>query len=381
MDFALTEDEELFRGAVREFATAVLAPAAAAADATGRIPPDVLAQTAALGLFGMLVPEAHAGASVGPPRFVLALEEVARASAAMAALLNAHNVLAALPVVLAGSEAQQARWLPALARGEALGAGSLAAAARAGAAGAPAAQALATDGGWQLDGGARWVTNGGVAALYVVTAASPGAVDGGIGAFLVPADTPGLHVSAPIETVGLRGALAADLMLARCRLPADALLSASESAVPLAEAVRELALIGSAAQALGIAQASLDAALAYAQERQQFGRPIAQFEGLRHLLADVALAVDAARLLVYRAAWLCERGQPAGKAAAMAKLHAGETAMLAATKAVQVHGGYGYMRESAVQRYFRDAKVTQAAEGTSLQQRSAIADALLPDAT
>jgi short-chain 2-methylacyl-CoA dehydrogenase len=142
--------------------------------------------------------------------------------------------------------------------------------------------------------------------------------------------------------------------------------------------VREAARIGSAAQALGIAGASLDAALAYAQEREQFGQPIARFEGLRHLLADVALAVDAARWLVYRAAWVWERGESAALAAALAKLQAGEAAMLAATKAVQVHGGYGYMRESAVQRYFRDAKVTQAAEGNALQQRSAIAYGLLP---
>jgi alkylation response protein AidB-like acyl-CoA dehydrogenase len=172
--------------------------------------------------------------------------------------------------------------------------------------------------------------------------------------------------------------MTADLILGGCRLPAEALLVAAGEGAALAATVREVALIGGAAQALGIAQASLDAALAYAQEREQFGQPIARFEGLRHVLADVALAVDAARLLVYRAAWLRERGEPAAKAAAMAKLHAGETAMLAATKAVQVHGGYGYMREAAVQRYFRDAKVTQATEGSALQQRSAIADAVLP---
>lgn len=379
MDFALTEDEELFRGAIREFAVAVLAPAAVAADEAGRVAPDVLAQTAALGLCGMLVPGAQGGAGVGTLRYVLALEEIARASAAMAAVLNAHNALAALPLILAGSAAQQARWLPSLARGEVLGAGCLAGAAKAGGAGIPGPRAAAVDGGWQLDGMARWVTNGGAAALYVVFAALQAGAAAEVGAFLLPADAPGLQAGAPIEKVGLRGAVTADLMLDGCRLPADALLGSRHDGGRLAARVRELAWIGSAAQALGIARASLDAALAYAQEREQFGRPIAQFEGLRHLLADVALAVDAARLLVYRAAWLRERGQPAAKAAAMAKLHAGETAMLAATKAVQVHGGYGYMRESAVQRYFRDAKVTQAAEGNALQQRSAIADALLPE--
>ncbi|HLH26690.1 MAG TPA: acyl-CoA dehydrogenase family protein [Chloroflexota bacterium] len=388
MDFALSEDEELFRGAVSEFAAAVLAPAAAAADEAGRFAPEVLAQTAALGLFGMLVPEAQGGAGVGAMRFAIALEEIARASAAMAALLNAHNALGALSLVLTGTAVQQARWLPALARGEALGAGWLASAEAAGGASGPEVRAAPTADGWQLDGAARWVTNGGEAALYVVFAAVEGAGGTeqgatGLEAFVVPADAPGVRAGAPIEKVGLRGAVTADLALAGCRLPEDARLGVGEGAGesegggPLAERVHALWLIGSAAQALGIARASLDAAVAYAQERQQFGQPIARFEGLRHLLADVALAVEAARPLVYRAAWMYARGQPVGSAAAMAKLHAGETAMLAATKAVQVYGGYGYMREAAVQRYFRDAKVTQAAAGNALQQRGAIADALL----
>ncbi|HEY7064428.1 MAG TPA: acyl-CoA dehydrogenase family protein [Chloroflexota bacterium] len=411
MDFALSEDEELFRGAVREFAAAVVAPAAAAADEAGRFAPEVLARTAALGLFGMLVPEAHGGAGVGATRFVLALEEIARASAAMASLLAAHNVLAALPLVLAGSAVQQARWLPALACGEALGAGcglDMGGAGDPSAAGVAPPRARADVDGWQIDGQARWVTNAGDAALYVAFAAIEGTAAAQPSAFLVPADTVGVQAGPPIDKLGLRGAVTANLTLADCRLAAEARLEmggevarppaargasrGDAGARPTAEAaagaalgpaglaarVGDLALIASAAQALGIAQASLDAALAYAQERQQFGQPIARFEGLRHMLADVALALDAARLLVYRAAWLWESGQPAGKAAAMAKLHAGDTAFLAATKAVQVHGGYGYMLESAVQRYFRDAKVTQAAEGPGRQQRATIADALLP---
>jgi alkylation response protein AidB-like acyl-CoA dehydrogenase len=385
MDFGLSEDEELFRGAVREFAGAVLAPVAAAADEAGEFAPDVLAAVADLGLFGMLVPGAHGGAGVGMLRYVLALEAVAGACAAMAAVLNAHNALAALSLVLGGSQAQQARWLPALARGEALGGGALGGS---GASGSGLGAAAVADGaapragavgeGWQLDGTARWVTNGGAAALYVVAAPIPGASEVGTGAFLVPADAAGLRVGAPIEKVGLRGAATADLGLDGCHLPADALLGGADAGGRLVARVREAARIGSAAQALGIAGASLDAALAYAQEREQFGQPIARFEGLRHLLADVALAVDAARWLVYRAAWAWERGESAALAAALAKLQAGEAAMLAATKAVQVHGGYGYMREAAVQRYFRDAKVTQAAEGNALQQRSAIAEGLLP---
>jgi alkylation response protein AidB-like acyl-CoA dehydrogenase len=385
MDFGLSEDEELFRGAVREFAGAVLAPVAAAADEAGEFAPDVLAAVADLGLFGMLVPGAHGGAGVGMLRYVLALEAVAGACAAMAAVLNAHNALAALSLVLGGSQAQQARWLPALARGEALGGGALGGS---GASGDGLGAAAVADGaapragavgeGWQLDGTARCVTNGGAAALYVVAAPILGASEVGTGAFLVPADAAGLRVGAPIEKVGLRGAATADLGLDGCRLPGDALLGGADAGGRLVARVREAARIGSAAQALGIAGASLDAALAYAQEREQFGQPIARFEGLRHLLADVALAVDAARWLVYRAAWVWERGESAALAAALAKLQAGEAAMLAATKAVQVHGGYGYMRESAVQRYFRDAKVTQAAEGNALQQRSAIAYGLLP---
>jgi butyryl-CoA dehydrogenase len=375
MDFGLSDDQELFRRTVREFAAGVLAPAAAAADEAGAFAPETLRQTAEVGLLGMLVPEQHGGAGVDTLGYALAMEEVARACAAMATVLNVNNALVCEPLLRAGSAAQQARWLPALCRGEALGAFCLSEPET----GSDVASTQTRAGGWRLDGQKTWVTNGGLAGVYVVFAATtPEAQGRGLSAFLVEEGAAGLSIGPPLEKLGIRGSVTTDLTLTDCRVGADALLGRRDEGFGLAMQTLELGRIGIAAQALGIAQASLDAALAYAQEREQFGRPIAEFQGLRWMLADMALAVDAARLLTYRAAWLRDAGQPYGRAAAMAKLHASETAMQVATKAIQVHGGYGYMRESPVQRYFRDAKITEIYEGTSEIQRIVIAADLLP---
>src|SRR5581483_4780190 len=379
MDFALSDDEELFRRTVREFADGVLAPAAADADESGAFTAETLRQTAEVGLLGMLAPEEYGGAGVDTLRFVLAMEEVARACAAMATVLNVNNALTCGPLLLAGTAEQKARWLPALCCGEALGAFCLSEPETGSDVASTQTRAVAVDGGWQLDGQKTWVTNGGLAGVYIVFASTtPEARGRGLSAFLVAEDTPGLTVGAPLEKLGIRGSVTTDLTLAGCRVGAEALLGERDDGFRLAMRTLELGRIGIAAQALGIAQASLDAALAYAQEREQFGRPIAEFQGLRWMLADLALAVDAARLLTYRAAWQRDAGRPYGRAAAMAKLHASETAMQAATKAIQIHGGYGYMRESPVQRYFRDAKITEIYEGTSEIQRVVIAADLLP---
>ena len=379
MDFELTDDQELFRRSVREFAAGVLAPAAPAVDEAGAFPPAILQQTADVGLLGMLAPEAYGGAALDTLHFVLALEEVAYACAAMATILIVNNALVCDPLRQAGTEEQKARWLPALCRGETLGAFGVA---ELSAGSDPAyveTRAQPVEGGWQLDGRKTWVINGGLAGVYVVLASTDSApARRRQGIFLVESGAAGLHVGPPLETLGVRGAPLADLELAACRLPAAALLGGTDDGVGLAESALELARLGVAAQALGIAQAALDAAVAYARQRQQFGRTIAEFEGLRWLLADVHLAAESARLLTYRAAWLRDVGRPYGKAAAMAKLAASETAMDAATKAIQVHGGYGYMRESAVQRYFRDARATELYEGPSALQRGIIAADLLP---
>jgi butyryl-CoA dehydrogenase len=373
MDFALTDDHELFRRTVREFARGVLTPAARAADESGAFAPEIWRETAAVGLFGLLVPEAHGGAGVDTLGFVLALEEVARECAAMASALIGHHALACAPLVLAGSVEQQARWLPALASGATLGAGALA---------QPdatnlRAQPLADTGGWQLDGHVSGVTNAGPSAVYVVWTA-PDPAGGALGAYVLESGTPGLQVGPPLERVGARGAVVADLEFAACHVAADEALGAPDGAAAVAQHARDLARIGVAAESLGIAQAALDAALAYAREREQFGRPIADFQGLRWMLADLHLAIESARLLTYRAAWLRDQGQPFGPAAAMAQLHAAQAATHAATKAVQVHGGYGYMRESVVQRYFRDAHVVGTDYGPFGSQRTEIAATLLP---
>ncbi|HZU04637.1 MAG TPA: acyl-CoA dehydrogenase family protein [Chloroflexota bacterium] len=379
MDFALSADEALFRQTVREFAQTALTPYAAEADATGAFPPAVLRQLAAFGLTGLLVPEAYDGAGVDTLRFVLALEEVARVSAALAAVLNAHNALVCAALAQAGTPAQQARWLPALARGDLLGACGLAEPEGGCDLTRLCTRAVPVGTAWQLDGQKCSVRNGGLAGLYVIYAVTdPAAAPPGVSAFLVARDTPGLQVGPPLETMGLRGLAMSDVALVACGVPREALLGVEHRGHALATATCALARLGTAAQALGIAQSALDAALAYVQERRQFGRPIAQFEGVRWLLADLHRALEAARLLTYRAAWLRDRGQPFAAAAAMARLQATETATQATIKAVQLFGGYGYMAEAAVQRHLRDAQMTAIDEGLPGSTRAALADALLP---
>jgi alkylation response protein AidB-like acyl-CoA dehydrogenase len=379
MDFALGDDEALFQQSVREFAAAVVAPTASAADRAGAFPTDVLRATADLGLFGMLVPEACGGAGVDTVRYVLALAEIARASAALAAMLHTHNALVCAPLS-ASAHPQAHDWLVRLAQGELLGAAAWPKIA-ADAGSAPHLTARRDGDGWVLNGRVSWVTNAGGECLYLVWDGVEGVAGPGgaaaASAFALPADTPGLAASPPFDKLGLRAAPTADLTVLNCQVPTAARLTAPDDGSS-APRVLDLARLGGAALALGIAQAALDAALAYAQERQQFGQPIARFEGLRAMLADVYLTVESARLLTYRAAWRRDRGQPFGTAATLAHLHAAEAAMLAATKAVQVHGGYGYMEESAVQRYFRDAKTLQAAEDAPHALRAAVADYLLP---
>jgi butyryl-CoA dehydrogenase len=372
MDFALADDHELFRRTVREFARGVLTPAARAADESGAFAPEVWRETAAVGLFGLLVPDTHGGAGVDTLGFVLALEEVARECAAMASALVVHHALVCVPLVLAGSVEQQARWLPGLASGAPVGGGALPQSEGTTLRGQP----VADSGSWQLDGHVPAVTNAGPSAVYVVWAA-PKPAGGGLGAYVLESATPGLRVGPPLERVGARGAVVADLELTGCRVAGDAALGAPGAAPAVAQHARNLARIGAAAEALGIAQAALDAAMAYAREREQFGRPIADFQGLRWMLADLYLAIESARLLTYRAAWLRDQGQQFGPAAAMAQLQAAQTATHVATKAVQVHGGYGYMRESVVQRYFRDAHVVGTEYGPFGSQRTEIAATFL----
>src|SRR3954449_10693035 len=270
MDFGLSDDQELFRRTVRECAAGVLAPAAAAADEVGAFAPETLRQTAEVGLLGMLVPEQHGGAGVDTLGFVLAMEEVARACAAMATVLNVNNALVCEPLLRAGSAAQQARWLPALCRGEALGAFCLSEPETGSDVASTQTRAVAVDGGWRLDGQKTWVTNGGLAGVYVVFAATtPEAQGRGLSAFLVEEGAAGLSIGPPLEKLGIRGSVTTDLTLTDCRVGDDALLGTRDEGFGLAMQTLELGRIGIAAQALGIAQASLDAALAYAQEREQ----------------------------------------------------------------------------------------------------------------
>ena len=388
MEFGLTTEQRLFQRGIRRFADGVLRPAAALVDEHATLPPEVLKQAEQVGLFGLLVPPAYGGQGLDTVRWTLAIEQVAHACAAMASVLVAHGALACLPLARGGlanlSTMSPLSWLTSLP-----GTGLMPAASdeRDAAVSAPA-RATKTGDGWHLAGAATNVPNAGLASILLVWAqvdAADGAPD--LTAFVLhPAHLEGYVDQAPppkitlgptVDRLGLRGAPTADVTLSGGWVPQECRLALTSPAAVLVEA-QELFTLGVAAQALGIAQAALDAALAYAGEREQFGRPIGAFQGLRWLLADLHLAVESARLLVYRAAWLRDAGEPIGPAAALAKLAASRAATEAAIKAVQVHGGYGYLRESPVQRYLRDAKGTELASGGNGLQRSRVADSLLP---
>ena len=373
MSFAPGREHLLFQRTVRRFAEGVLRPAAADADEAGRFGPTVLAQVAQTGLFGLLVPRPLGGAGVDTLRWVLALEAVAHASAAMASILIAHGVLACWPFART-APAHADPLLSRLARGEALAGGHWPPHAVTAGAPLPTATREAT-GTWRLHGALNRLHNAPTASTYVLWArTAPDAVL----ALFVGAPGPGLTIGPPRDELGRRGAPAAPAILDGYTLGGEALLAHGAEASTLAAELRDLHRLSVAAQALGIAQAALDAATHYAGTRQQFGQLIGRFQGLRWLLADLHLAVEGARLLVYRAAALRDAGEPFGPVAALARLAAGQTATRVATKAVQVHGGYGYLRESPVQRYLRDAKSTELAGDTSATLRDDIARALLP---
>ncbi|HLI27486.1 MAG TPA: acyl-CoA dehydrogenase [Chloroflexota bacterium] len=377
--YGLTEQQELLQRSVREFAAREILPTVHDYDEREEFPRANVAKMAALDLMGMLVPEAYGGAGAGTLDYVLALEAIAWACAAHAVIMSVNNSLVCEPILRFGTEAQRQRYLPALARGEALGAYCLSEPDAGSDAANLSTMARRTADGWVLTGTKSWVTNGGEATLYLVYAVSDPTVPRakGITAFLIPADTPGLRPGKKEKKLGIRASATTQVFLEECHVPADAVLGAVNEGFKVAMATLDGGRIGIAAQALGIAQRALDEALAYAKQRHAFGRPLADFQGLQWRLADMATRLEAARLLTYRAARLKDAGQPFSKEASMAKLYASETANFAAWAAVQMFGGYGYVREYPVEKLFRDAKITEIYEGTSEIQRLIIARHLL----
>ncbi len=377
MDFDLNEEQRSLQTLCRDFARKEILPHRDEWNTSGRFPVEVFRKMAELGLMGLLVPEEYGGAGVGAVAFVAALEEIARADQCVAATWNAHLTIGSLPLLYFGTEEQKRRWLVPLARGERLGAFGLTEPGAGSDARSIRTTARREGDSWLISGTKMFITNAGteISQGVILLALSGTRPDGGkeYSAFMVPRGTPGFRLGRNIPKIGWHAVDTRELVFEDCRVPADHLIG--EPGVGLRQFMQALAIgrISVATVSLGLAQACLDVALDYAKQRKQFGRAISEFQAIQFKLADMATAVENARLLTYKAAWLYDRGADFAKEAAMAKLYASDTAMHAAVEAVQIHGGYGYTDEYVVSRFFRDAKILQIGEGTNEIQRLVIA--------
>ena len=378
MDFELTDEQQLIRDAVREFAEAEVVPIAAELDRDHRFPYELLPKLAEMNLMGMPYPEKEGGAGADYVSYVIAIEEISRACASTGIIISAHTSLATWPIFKFGTEAQKDQYLQDMASGRRLGAFALTEPGAGTDAGAGTATATLRADGYALNGSKMFITNAPYADVYVVFAKTdPERGARGMSAFIVEKDTPGFSVGEAEHKLGIRGSSTPPIYFADCRIGKEALLGGEGDGFKIAMQTLDGGRIGVSAQALGIAQAALDAAIAYAKERVQFGKPIANLQAIQWMIADMAMEVDAARLLVYRAASCVDNGRPYSTEGAMAKLFASETATRVAGKAIQIHGGYGYTESYPVERNYRDAKITELYEGTSEVQRMVIARSAL----
>ena len=374
MDFRPTDAEEVTRQAVREFAEREIAPHVMQWDEAQAFPAELLAQLASLGLLGIQLPSRYGGAGLSAVEYCICIEELARVDPTIGLTVAAHNGLAAAHLAMFGSEAQKERWLAPLARGEFLGAWALTEPDAGSDAGNLRTRARLDGDGWVLDGTKTFTTHAGLAGLTVVMAVTdPSARRHGISAFVVERDAPGLSAGRKENKLGMRASTTADTRLDGCRVPADHLLGRAGHGFIDAMAVLDAGRIGIAALAVGLAQGAFDAARRHAAERTQFGRPLASFQATQWKLADMATGIDAARLLTYRAAYLKDRGRPTTRESSMAKLYASEVAVRAAGECVQIHGGYGFVKDYPAEKLYRDVKLLTIGEGTSEIQRLVIA--------
>jgi hypothetical protein len=378
VNFELTPEQKQVRDVAREFAQAELGDKIAPYDERHEFPHAIVAKLGPLGFLGVLVPEEYGGAGLDYVSYALIVEELNRGDASVGITMWAHNSLCTNHVSLFASPAQKTKWLPRLARGDILGAWGLTEPGSGSDAAALRTRAERRDGGYVLNGSKAFITNASVGALAVVMARTdPTKGAKGISAFVVEKGTAGFSAGTPYRKLGLHASDTAELIFEDARVPADHLLGAEGQGFVQAMQVLEGGRIAMAAMAVGIAQAAVDAAVKYMKQRTAFGKTLAEFNGLQGMIAELATEVEVARLLLLRAAYLKDSGRPAMHAAAMAKVFASEAAMKAATKAVQIHGGAGYITEFPVERIFRDAKLTEIGEGTSEVQRLVIAREIL----
>jgi alkylation response protein AidB-like acyl-CoA dehydrogenase len=383
VDLDLSPEHQLLRQTVRDFALDEVAPVVDEHERARRFPTDIVAMIGPMGLLGIPYPEEEGGAGLDTLAYAIAVEELSRVWGSLGIIVAAHTSLGCGPLHLAGTPEQKERWLVPMAQGRVLGAYGLTepeAGSDSGGTRTTARHEEGTDGGWWvIDGHKRFITNAGHAGTYVVTARTGSREDGApeISAFIIEAGTPGFTVGRLEEKMGLHASATGELLFDGCRVPAAQLLGARGDGWKTFLTILDGGRISIGAMAVGLAQAALDASLVYARERHQFGRPIGSFQGVAFMLADMATEIDAARALVWRAAWLKDRGREYALAAAEAKLFASEVANRATNHGIQIHGGYGYVEEYKVERFLRDAKLTEIGEGTSQIQRLVIGRRLL----
>ena len=377
MDLQFTDEQIMIRDLVRNFAQDKIAPWVERMEA-GEFPRELLIQMGELGLMGITAPEELGGSAMDFTSYTLAIHELSKVSAVMGVILSVHTSVGTNPILYFGNEVQKQQYVPKLASGVFLGAFCLTEPSAGSDAGSLQTKAIKDGEEYVINGAKVFITNGGEADIYIIFASTnPEKKTRGISAFIVEKGTPGLIVGKDEKKMGLHGSRTVQLTFENCRVPVSNLLGKEGEGFKIAMANLDVGRIGIAAQSLGIAEAALEAATAYAKERVQFGKPIASQQGVGFKLADMATAVEAARLMVYKAADLRTKGLPSGQEASMAKMFASRTAVQTAIDAVQVLGGYGYTKDYPVERYFRDAKVTEIYEGTSEIQKMVISKHLL----
>ena len=376
MNLRFTEEQEMMRRMVRDFAEKEVAPFIEKMEG-GEFPHDILKKMGELGLMGIPIPEQYGGSGMDFTSYIIAIHELSKVSATVGVILSVHTSVGTNPILYYGNEAQKQKYVPKLASGEYLGAFCLTEPSAGSDAASLKTRAVKSGDDYILNGSKVFITNGGEADTYIVFASTnPDLGSKGISAFIVDKNTPGLVIGKDEQKMGLHGSRTVQLTFEDMKVPSENLLGEEGQGFKIALGNLDVGRIGIAAQALGIAEAALEAATDYAKERRQFGKPIASHQGVGFKLADMATAVEAAKLLIYRAAQLRQHGKKCGKEASMAKLFASKTAVDVTIEAIQVFGGYGYTEDYPVERYFRDAKVTEIYEGTSEIQRLVISKQL-----
>jgi len=380
MEFNLTEEQKLLQSTMRDFAASELEPAATRIEKTGEFPTAEVRKMAGLGLFGLTIPEKYGGSGRGKMDLCIAVEELARASAAIDNYLRVSLSLAIVPILEFGTEEQKRKYLPPHASGEKMACFALT---EAGAGSDPSGMlttAVRRAGGYVINGNKVFISIGDKAEIVVVFATTDKSLKGrGITAFVMGKDTPGLTAGKPEDKMGLHGFSSTELIFQDCHIPEANRIGREGQGLRIALTALDISRITVGAEAVGISRAAFETALKYAKERQQGEGPIANYQAIQWMLADMATQIDAARLLTYRAAYLSDQGKPFMKEAAMAKVFASEASSFVTNKALQIHGGYGYSKDYPLERYLRDAKITEIYEGTSEIMRLTIARSILRD--